>query len=129
LYEPLIGKRVVALGGGFSSGKSTFLNTLLGTKILPSNIDPSTSVPTYVVHSEEENMQGMNIFDTKVDLQVEDVKAIAHGFGRMEEEDEIADDEITLGHILKNLFLQIPAQTIKNIAFLDTPGYSKSDRE
>lgn len=35
LYEPLIGKHVVALGGGFSSGKSTFLNTLLGTKILP----------------------------------------------------------------------------------------------
>ena len=34
LYEPLIGKHVVALGGGFSSGKSTFLNTLLGTKVL-----------------------------------------------------------------------------------------------
>ncbi|WP_081976133.1 dynamin family protein [Ureibacillus manganicus] len=128
LYEPLIGKHVVALGGGFSSGKSTFLNTLLGTKILPAKIDPSTSVPTYIVHHEKTAVQGINVFDAKMDLQVDDLKAIAHGFGRIEDDDEtILEDEITLGHILKNLFLQIPEQTFQNIAFLDTPGYSKSD--
>ena len=50
LYDKIIGKNVVALGGGFSSGKSTFLNTLIEDEILPSDITPSTSVPAYLVH-------------------------------------------------------------------------------
>ena len=29
LYEPLIGKNIVALGGGFSCGKSSFLNAMM----------------------------------------------------------------------------------------------------
>lgn len=128
LYEPLIGKHVVALGGGFSSGKSTFLNTLLETKILPAKISPSTSVPTYIVTGKDVTVQGINVFDTKMDLVAEDLKVIAHGFGRIENDDEeIISDEVTLGHILKNLFLQLPSQTFENIAFLDTPGYSKAD--
>ena len=128
LYEPLIGKHIVALGGGFSSGKSTFLNTLLDTKVLPAKIDPSTSVPTYIVAGEETKVQGINVFETKMDLALEDLKVIAHGFGRIaDDEDEVVSDEITLGHILKNLFLQMPSQTFENIAFLDTPGYSKAD--
>lgn len=129
LYEPLIGKHVVALGGGFSSGKSTFLNTLLGTKVLPAKIDPSTSVPTYIVQSEEIAVQGINVFDAKMELTLADLKSIAHGFGRIENEnDEQVAEEITLGHILKNLFVQISEQTFSNIAFLDTPGYSKADQ-
>lgn len=128
LYEPLIGKHVVALGGGFSSGKSTFLNTLLNTKVLPAKIDPSTSVATYIVSGEEIKVQGINVFDTKMNLSLEDLKMIAHGFGRStDNEGEIISEEITLGHILKNLFLQIPTQSFENIAFLDTPGYSKAD--
>lgn len=130
LYEPLIGKHVVALGGGFSSGKSTFLNTLLGTKVLPAKIDPSTSVPTYIVQSNETAVKGINVFDAKMDLTLTDMKSIAHGFGRIEDEqDAIVAEEITLGHILKNLFVQIPEQTFTNIAFLDTPGYSKADQD
>ena len=52
LYDRLIGKNVVALGGGFSSGKSSFLNALMGKRVLPADIDPSTSVPTYIVSGE-----------------------------------------------------------------------------
>ena len=44
LYDKLIAKNVVALGGGFSSGKSTFLNSMMDCEILPSDITPSTSV-------------------------------------------------------------------------------------
>ena len=56
LYEKLIGKNVVALGGGFSSGKSSFLNSLIGKKILPQDINPSTSVPAYIVNGKETNV-------------------------------------------------------------------------
>ena len=34
LMGPILGKRVVAIGGGFSSGKSSFLNSFLGGESL-----------------------------------------------------------------------------------------------
>ena len=66
LYDKLIGKNIIALGGGFSSGKSSFLNALMGKPVLPADIDPSTSVPTYIVKGETHEVSGINIFDTKV---------------------------------------------------------------
>ena len=83
LYDKLIGKNVIALGGGFSSGKSSFLNALMGKTVLPANIDPSTSVPTYIVKGEKHEVMGINVFDTKVQMQPRDIKKIAHGFGEL----------------------------------------------
>lgn len=124
LYEHLIGKNIVALGGGFSSGKSSFLNSLMGKPILPAEIDPSTSVPAYIVNGNDTTVYGVNVFDTKIKMNLKDIKTISHGFGEIENEDS---DEVTLGHILKSMFLSTPLQRYKNIALLDTPGYSKAD--
>lgn len=131
LYDKLIGKNIVALGGGFSSGKSSFLNALMGRAVLPAKVEPSTSVPTYIVSGEEHAVMGINVFETKVHMQPRDIKKIAHGFGEIENDDdnEIITDEITLGHILDNIFFSTPMHQYKNIAFLDTPGYSKPDSE
>lgn len=123
LYENLIGKNVIALGGGFSSGKSTFLNSLMDEDILPSRIDPSTSVPAYIVYDDEISVYGINTFQSKVEMHLEDVSLLSHGFGK-----GVADNkEITLGHLLSSLFISTPKQIFKNIALLDTPGYSKAD--
>ena len=43
----LANKKVVAIGGAFSSGKSRFLNTLMGKQILPVGNKPTTAVPTF----------------------------------------------------------------------------------
>lgn len=123
LYDKLIGKNVVALGGGFSTGKSSFLNSLLDKKILPSKIDPSTSVPAYLVHDNEVSVYGLNTFGSRVELELDDVSAISHGFGKLDEN----DSETTLGHILESVFISSPFQTFENIALLDTPGYSKAE--
>lgn len=126
LFNQLIGKKIVALGGGFSSGKSTFLNTFLGNaKILPTDINPSTSVPTYVIHGDAETAGAVNVFSAKIEMQLADVRAVAHGFG----EDENSSDGVTLGHLLRSIFVETPRQPYVNIAFLDTPGYSKPDSE
>ena len=126
LFNQLIGKKIVALGGGFSSGKSTFLNTILGNKrILPTDINPSTSVPTYIISGENEHAGAVNVFSAKIDMQIQDVKTVAHGFG----EDENSSRELTLGHLLRSIFVSTPQQKYSNIAFLDTPGYSKPDSE
>lgn len=123
LYEKLIGKNVVALGGGFSTGKSRFLNTLLGEKILPCNINPSTSVPAYLVNGTDISVHGINVFQSNIQMNIEDVKTISHGFGKKVSNGE----EITLGHLLSSIFINTPNQPYKNIALLDTPGYSKAD--
>ena len=134
LYDKLIGKNIVALGGGFSSGKSSFLNALMGRVVLPENIDPSTSVPTYIVKGEKHEVQGINVFDAKIQIQTKDIKKIAHGFGtvKIEDEDdqeETVGDVVTLGHVLESIFFSTPMHIYDNIAFLDTPGYSKPDSE
>lgn len=123
LYDKLIGKNVVALGGGFSSGKSSFLNSLLGEKILPAKIDPSTSVPAYLVHDSETSVYGINAFHSRVKMELSDVKAISHGFGRLDDNDR----EATLGHILESIFISCPELPFAHIALLDTPGYSKAE--
>lgn len=130
LYDKLIGKNVVALGGGFSSGKSSFLNTLMGRRVLPADIDPSTSVPTYIVSGEKHDVMGINVFDSKVKMQPKDIRKVAHGFGEVEDDDdEKITDAVTLGHVLENIFFSTSFHKYKNIAFLDTPGYSKPDSE
>ena len=130
LYDKLIGKNIIALGGGFSSGKSSFLNALMGKMVLPADIDPSTSVPTYIVSGEKHNVMGINVFDNKVQMQPRDIKKIAHGFGEVEDDDdEKVADAVTLGHVLENIFFSTPLHKYDNIAFLDTPGYSKPDSE
>lgn len=130
LYDKLIGKNIIALGGGFSSGKSSFLNALMGKTVLPADIDPSTSVPTYIVSGEKHNVMGINVFDTKVPMQPRDIKKVAHGFGEVEDdEDEKVAEAVTLGHVLENIFFSTPLHKYENIAFLDTPGYSKPDSE
>ena len=130
LYEKLIGKNIIALGGGFSSGKSSFLNALMGKYVLPADIDPSTSVPTYIVKGEKHDVVGINVFDAVVKMLPRDIKKIAHGFGEVENEDEEkVTEEVTLGHILESVFFSTPLQEYDNIAFLDTPGYSKPDSE
>ena len=128
LYDKLIGKNIIALGGGFSSGKSSFLNALMGKRVLPADIDPSTSVPTYIVRGEKHEVSGINVFDTKVQMQPRDIRKIAHGFGEVEDDDdEKVTDAVTLGHVLENIFFSTPLHQYDNIAFLDTPGYSKPD--
>lgn len=130
LYDKLIGKNIVAIGGGFSSGKSSFLNAIMGKMVLPADIAPSTSVPTYIMSGDKHNVMGINVFDTKVQMLPKDIKKIAHGFGEVEnEDDEKITDEVTLGHILENIFFSTPLHSYSNIAFLDTPGYSKPDSE
>ncbi len=130
LYDKLIGKNIVALGGGFSSGKSSFLNALMEKRVLPASIDPSTSVPTYIVRGDHCEVMGINVFDAKIQMQHWDIKKIAHGFGEVEDEDDgKVTDAVTLGHVLENIFFSTPLHKYDRIAFLDTPGYSKPDSE
>ena len=135
LYDKLIGKNIVALGGAFSSGKSAFLNVLLEMNgeeafSLPEANKASTSVPTYIIQGDESKAVGINEFDARIEFDPKDIDYIAHGFGKINDAKQAElMNEVPLGHVLKNIVISTPYQKYEKIAFLDTPGYSKPDTE
>ncbi|PKN80663.1 MAG: hypothetical protein CVU48_01155 [Candidatus Cloacimonetes bacterium HGW-Cloacimonetes-1] len=112
-------KHLIGVGGAFSSGKSMLLNTLMGDKILPTKINPSTVVPTFLMHSVHEEVGVVNKFNVRCKLDLQGIKAIGYEFS-----DKY---EIELGYLINKAFVAIPAIPYKHIALLDTPGYSKPD--
>ena len=125
LFDHLIGKNIVALGGSFSSGKSSFLNSIMGEELLPSDITPSTSVPAYLIYDTKSIVYGINAFESRIMMEPEEVSLIAHGFGK----NDADKTEIKLGHLLKSLFIASPKQPFAHLALLDTPGYSNAESE
>jgi len=115
----LTNKKVIAIGGGFSAGKSRFVNSLLGDDILPTDTRPTTSIPTYISNGAITNIYAYNIFGNKIRIDREAVSAISHAF--------TSRFKVGFTQILKNITLQSNKMPFKNLVFLDTPGYTKSD--
>ncbi|ERP30743.1 dynamin family protein [Chitinivibrio alkaliphilus] len=110
----------VAVGGGFSAGKSRFLNALLDEKnLLPTDTSPTTAIPTYILNGEENAVFALNQFQHRTEIDEEALHAISHAFN--------AAYNVTFSHILKRISVERTSIPYTNITFLDTPGYSKAD--
>jgi len=120
-FPDLAQKVVVGVGGAFSAGKSSLINTLLGKKRLVVEIDPTTSLPTYLLHGEQEQITALNLFRRRVTLSQEEFASLTH-------EEKIKYGSQIAG-LLRSAFVSDPDFAWKNIALLDTPGYSKPDSE
>lgn len=114
----LEGKKIVGIGGKFSSGKSCFINSITNAK-LPEGQKPTTSIATYIVNSDYAKNIAITNNDRCVEIDDEAVEALAHSF--------YEKYNIGFSKLLKNLVIYTPDFTYPNIAILDTPGYSKSD--
>ncbi len=112
-YPSLFQKSMVAVGGGFSAGKSSFLNHLLGLKLkLPENSTPTTAIPTYCLKGEREVLMGCSQNGGVVELPdfSFDHKTLnAFGFD--------------LKSIMPFMLLSAPTMPFKHLCFIDTPGY------
>ncbi|GAA8597599.1 hypothetical protein oki164_14270 [Helicobacter pylori] len=110
-YPSLFQKSMVAVGGGFSAGKSSFLNHLLGLK-LPYGVEPVTAIPTYCLKGEREVLIGRSQNGGMVELPdfSFDHKTLnAFGFD--------------LKSIMTFMILSSPTMLFKHLCFIDTPGY------
>ena len=116
-YKVLNGTTVIGIGGTFSSGKSSFLNSLLenNSVLLPVDQNASTSVATYIMNEKNENITACNTFGREVKLNSEALQAVSHGFLRKY--------GLNLAQYLDFIAVQTPSLTVKNVALLDTPGY------
>ncbi len=117
-YPSLFQKTIVAVGGGFSTGKSTFLNNLLGLKLkLPEHIDPTTAIPTYCLKGKKEVLMGFSQNGGMVELPH---LTFDHQF--------LKSLGFNLKEIMPFMLLSAPSVPFEFLCFIDTPGYNPGNQ-
>ncbi|GAA9425510.1 hypothetical protein HpHA283_10470 [Helicobacter pylori] len=110
-YPSLFQKNMVAVGGGFSAGKSSFLNNVLGLK-LPIGLDKTTAIPTYCLKGEREVLMGCSQNGGVVELPY---LTFDHKF--------LDSLGFNLKEIMPSMLLSAPSVPFEFLCFIDTPGY------
>lgn len=118
-FPPLAQKFVVAFGGGFSAGKSSLINALLGKRLLVTEVDPTTSLPTYLLKGEEDAIHAQNLFGHHVGLSDEEFLSLTH--------DEIERYGSNVSRLLRSAIISRQDFPWQNLALIDTPGYTKHE--
>jgi len=120
-YQVLKEKSIVGIGGKFSAGKSRFINSILNgdRELLPEDQNPTTSIPTYIVYGEKEIISAYTMENNAVNLDVSAMQALTHKF--------FEKYNMGFSAFINSLIIKEPNMPYQNIAFLDTPGYSKAD--
>ncbi|WRC08559.1 dynamin-like GTPase family protein [Helicobacter pylori] len=117
-YPSLFQKTIVAVGGGFSAGKSTFLNNLLGLKLkLPEHMNPTTAIPTYCLKGKKEVLMGFSQNGGMVELPN---LAFDHQF--------LESLGFNLKEIMPFMLLSAPSVPFEFLCFIDTPGFNPGNQ-
>ncbi|GAA7111706.1 hypothetical protein HpCHN43_11240 [Helicobacter pylori] len=117
-YPSLFQKNMVAVGGGFSANKSSFLNHLLGLSLkLPENLTPTTAIPTYCLKGEREVLMGHSQNGGVVELPY---LTFDHKF--------LDSLGFNLKEIMPSMLLSAPSVPFEFLCFIDTPGYNPSNQ-
>lgn len=132
-FPALYGKSQIAISGGFSAGKTEFLNSLILNENvrLPTGIETVTSIPTYLTCDTKTDIYGYSSSGGRVRLEGESLKLISHEYVK------------SFGFEIRKLMpflsvsVQLDPERFSNICFIDTPGYdpasatitSEHDRE
>ncbi|WP_026691848.1 dynamin family protein [Peribacillus kribbensis] len=117
-FQILDGKNFIAIGGGFSAGKSKFLNSIIGLELLPEDQTPTTSVPTYIMKGKEK-LSAYTFRNQVLDIGKEALKALSHEFYNQY--------KLSFSKLIKNINVQTPFFPYENLILLDTPGYTKAE--
>ena len=105
LIDTLNEPPLIAVIGQFSSGKSTFLNTLLGQDILPSGLTPVTAKAVRLKFAKMPLLSVKFINDSESLLASSDLAELNK-----------------LGEQVSGMTLYAPSEILKEINFIDTPG-------
>lgn len=117
-------KFLVAVAGGFSSGKSSFVSSFMdgeASDLLATGIQPVTAIPTYVMPGEELIIEGHTFKGAHVRLTPEAYSRLTHDF--------ISTMGFNVKKIMPYVVVQSPMPKLEHMAFIDMPGYNpaKSD--
>lgn len=96
--------------GEFNHGKTTFVNALLGSNVLPIGVTPTTAVIHHIVFGDQPQAKVVLTSNEEQELPFSDVRAFASGGGRPTEP-------------VKYLEVAYPAELLRErIVLVDTPG-------
>lgn len=140
----------IAIVGQFSSGKSSFINALLGGEILPSGVTPVTAKVCEISYGEnlgsvisQNNPQDTNhlqnlsqnppknssqnlpqklLQNLLIEVHYKDSSIKLKPLAYLHQIDSI--ENATISHFK----LQAPIELLKNITFLDTPGFNSQNQ-
>ncbi|MDO5526634.1 MAG: dynamin family protein, partial [Prevotella sp.] len=109
----------IVVAGGFSSGKSSFLNRLTDcATLLPTGVEPVSVVKTYLYCSRNTNsisVKGVNHKNAVVNLNTNVLQAIQHA----------KKSNVYLASVLDKLFIEIPSKKLDGLVFIDTLTYTR----
>jgi hypothetical protein len=126
-FPMLSTKNIVAVAGGFSSGKSKFLNTIIyaDNVRLSTGINPVTAIPTFVQQGEEAKIIAYSPDGRQGEIPVELFNKIDHQF--------IEKLGFNLKSIMPYSTVTAPfvekLKELSNVCFIDTPGYDAAKNE
>ncbi|MEC3905137.1 dynamin family protein [Leclercia adecarboxylata] len=119
-FPPASGKTLIGVAGGFSSGKSEFINSFIKDSSirLATGMNPVTVIPSFVVCAPYSRICGYAHNGGSVTLSNKIYKALSH--------DYVAAFGFDLRSIMPTISLQAPMDEslCENICLIDTPGYN-----
>jgi len=123
LAPRLARRNICAVAGGFSSGKSSFLNALIGKKMLPVKVTRTTSIPTYIFHVDDAlSVNAFNHYGGGVEIKTDVLKQMTHNFKNQY--------GIELQRLVHRVSVYTPdLSRWGNLALIDTPGYDADKRD
>ena len=105
-----LGLLTVSVVGDFNSGKSTFINALLGMDVCPVGNEPTTASVTYFVHGDQERIEQESADGTWISLDKTKYRALAS-------HKKEGDSE---PHTFR---ISVNSPVLYHIRFVDTPGF------
>ena len=80
--KAIANKSTIAVGGGFSAGKSQFVSSFFGdnTIALPIGVTPVTAIASYIVHGDEHIIKGYTYQNGVVDVPLDLYANLSHDF-------------------------------------------------
>lgn len=121
-FRAIFHKNILAIGGGFSSGKSAFINSLIQDKTihLAENTNPTTALPTYVANGSNNKIRIYSRNGGRTNIESSVYNKISH--------DYIKTFNFDLKDIIPFMAIEtalaIANKSFNNICFIDTPGYN-----
>ncbi|MRJ07020.1 MAG: hypothetical protein C6I01_05825 [Epsilonproteobacteria bacterium] len=107
----------LAVLGEFSSGKSTFINRLIGKKILPTGLTPITSVVTILEYGEEEKIEVVYR-----NYRGEVIKRVYDGYSRLQKLQREWDESDL--YTPQEIRVFVNNEILRYFHIIDTPGFN-----